>query len=227
MPSVVHVVTTANFAGVERYVSEVARETRTAAGGSRSSADTRSTCRWRSATQRCGSLAPQCPGVAVDAPSRQRDLCHAHMTVAEALAVAARPVHRGPVVATRPLRPTVDEAQRRLLAPWIARGLQHEIAVSEFVASQLERRPDAVLLHGVHPRPASGVARTGTAAHLQRLFEPEKDTLTALRALEGVRSGEEGWRLGVVGDGSERAALEAWAESEDIALGRSPAGCGT
>ena len=27
MPSVVHVVTTANFAGVERYVSEVARET--------------------------------------------------------------------------------------------------------------------------------------------------------------------------------------------------------
>ena len=54
--SVVHVVTTANFAGVERYVCDVARETATAAGTSWLSAATRDTCR-----RRCGDAALLAP----------------------------------------------------------------------------------------------------------------------------------------------------------------------
>ena len=77
------------------------------------------------------------------------------MTVAEAVAVAARPVHRAPVVATRHFAAHRGTRRSgRLLAPWIARGLQHEIAVSEFVASRVgatagrgdpERRPTLAL----------------------------------------------------------------------------------
>ena len=43
---------------------------------------------------------------------------------------------------------------------------------------------------------------------LQRL-EPEKDTMTALRAWKASRLAEEGWSLRIVGAGAERAALEA------------------
>jgi len=218
MPSVVHVVTTANFAGVERYVSEVARET--------------SYRGWRVAVVgghpkhmplALGGAALWLPGASAAQALRslrrlgRRDLCHAHMTVAEAVAVAARPVHRGPVVATRHFAAHRGTRRTgRLLAPWIARGLQHEIAVSEFVASQLERRPDAVLLNGVPLSPCLWSSSNRNVLVLQRL-EPEKDTLTALRAWKASGLGEEGWRLRVAGEGSERAALEAWAESEGIA----------
>ena len=50
---------------------------------------------------------------------------------------------------------------------------------------------------------------------LQRL-EPEKDTLTALRAWNASRLVEEGWAMRVVGDGSERVTLEAWVTSERV-----------
>jgi glycosyltransferase involved in cell wall biosynthesis len=50
---------------------------------------------------------------------------------------------------------------------------------------------------------------------LQRL-EPEKDTITALRAWNASRLVEEGWDMRVVGEGSERVALEEWVRSEGI-----------
>ena len=168
MPSVVHVVATANFAGVERYVCDVARET---AGRG-----------WDVAV--VGGHPEQMPvelgGTAVWLPGAtalqalrslhrvgRRDLCHAHMTVAEAVAVAARPLHRAPVVATRHFAAQRGASRGgRLLAPWIARGLQREIAVSEFVASRVGAttgRGDPRTAS--HPRRASGVARAGTCSY--------------------------------------------------------------
>jgi glycosyltransferase involved in cell wall biosynthesis len=217
MPSVVHLVTTANFAGVERYVSDVARET---AGRG-----------WEVAVVgghpgqmpvELGGAAAWLPGADAFQALRslhrvgRRDVCHAHMTVAEAVAVTTRRLHRAPVVATRHFAARRGASRGgRLLSPWIARGLACEIAVSEYVASRMERQPDAVILNGVSPSPCLWRSSSRTVLVLQRL-EPEKDTITALRAWKASRLVEEGWVMRVVGDGSERVALEAWAESEDV-----------
>ena len=48
---------------------------------------------------------------------------------------------------------------------------------------------------------------------LQRL-EPEKDTLTALRAWKASGLVEEGWSLRITGTGAERASLEAYAAAK-------------
>jgi glycosyltransferase involved in cell wall biosynthesis len=211
MPSVVHVVTTAKFAGVERYVSDVARET--ARRG------------WEVAV--VGGHPERMPGAlgggvewwpGAKAPLAlrslrgvgRRDVCHAHMTVAEAVALAARALHRAPVVSTRHFAaPRGSTRTGRLLAPWIGRGLACEIAVSEFVASRLERTPDAVILNGVPPSPSLWRSESRVVLVLQRL-SPEKDTLTALRAWQESVLAEEGWTMRIVGDGPERPALESW-----------------
>jgi glycosyltransferase involved in cell wall biosynthesis len=87
--------------------------------------------------------------------------------------------------------------------------------VSEYVASGIERRPDAVILNGVPPSPRLWRSSSRTVLVLQRL-EPEKDTIVALRAWKASRLFEEGWVMRVVGDGSERAALEGWVASEGV-----------
>jgi glycosyltransferase involved in cell wall biosynthesis len=217
MPSVVHVVATANFAGVERYVSDVARETAgrgwdvAVVGGHPEQMPVK-----------LGSTTAWLPGATALQALRslhrvgRRDVCHAHMTLAEAVAVAARPLHRAPVVATRHFAARRGASRGgRLLSPWIARGLARQIAVSEYVASRVERRPDAVILNGVPPSPCLWRSSGRTVLVLQRL-EPEKDTITALRAWKASRLVEEGWVMRVVGDGSERVALDAWVTSEGV-----------
>src|SRR3954447_12170278 len=98
MPHVLHLVTTRSFAGVERYVAGVAVETArrgwevTVVGGDETS--------MRAAL---GPAAGWLPGGGVAeavrsvAHARRGDVCHAHMTLAEAVAVATRPLHRAPV----------------------------------------------------------------------------------------------------------------------------------
>jgi len=217
MPRVVHVITTANFAGAERYVSDVARETATrgwestVVGGApeRMQAALGRTVRW---------LPGAGPAQSLHSISRigPQDVCHAHMTVAEAIAVAARPWHRAPVVSTRHFaRHRGASLPGRLLAPWIASRLASEIAVSDFVARQLERPPAAVITNGVPPSPVLWQRSNRVVLVLQRL-EREKDTFTALRAWHETRLVDEGWSLRIVGEGSERSILEAWAAAQDI-----------
>ena len=218
MPSVVHVVTTRYFAGVERYVSETARETASrgwevaVVGGdpARMSAAVGDAVRWlpgATAAEALASLARLGP----------RDVCHAHLTIAEAVAVAGRPLHRAPVVSTRHMAaPRGSSHAGRLLAPWIGRNLARQIAVSDFVAQRVERRPDAVVPNGVAPSPSLWNASSRVVLVLQRL-EPEKHTLTALRAWRSSGLASDGWQLRVVGDGAERGSLEAWVRSERVA----------
>jgi glycosyltransferase involved in cell wall biosynthesis len=217
VPSVVHLVVTATFAGVERYVADTARETRArgwdtaVVGGDpvRMRRALGGDVRWR-------------PGATAAAALRSLaglgrcDVCHAHMTVAEAVALAARPLHRGAVVSTRHFaRPRGSTRPGHLLAPWIGARLSRQIAVSEFVARRLERPPDAVVRNGVPPSPLLWSTENRVLLVLQRL-EPEKKTETALRAWQASGLAAHGWSLRVVGDGRQRRALQAWTATEAL-----------
>ena len=217
MPRVVHIVTTANFAGVERYVCDVATETArrgwdvAVVGGhpERMTAALGGGARWEPGATGVGSA---CAVLRIG----RRDICHAHMTAAEAVAVATRLVHRASVVSTRHFAaPRGASRVGRIAAPWIAAGLAREIAVSEFVARNLERQPSAVLHSGVRPSACLWRSTNRVVLVLQRL-EAEKETLTALRAWQLSRLGEEGWTMRVVGDGSQRRLLEAWVAREGV-----------
>jgi glycosyltransferase involved in cell wall biosynthesis len=217
VPSVVHVIVTRNFAGAERYVCNVAGET--AAHG------------WK--TMVVGGDPEHMPAAisagvhwlpgatplnALRSLARlgRQDICHAHMTLAEGVAVSARPLHRAPVISTRHFAARRGSSPAgRLLAPWIARRLARQVAVSEFVAQHLERSPDAVIKNGVPSTPCLWRSESRVVLMLQRL-EPEKDTLTGLRAWQASRLAEDGWSLRVVGTGSQRAGLEEWARSEHV-----------
>jgi glycosyltransferase involved in cell wall biosynthesis len=218
MPSVVHIVATGRFAGVERYVCDVATET--------------SGRNWDVAV--IGGEARQMPSLLGDgvrwepgatAPEALRairkvgraDIYHAHMTKAEALAVATRRRHKAHIVSTRHFAARRGASHvGHIVSPWIAAGLAREIAISEFVAEHLERPPDAVIVSGVPKSPCLWRTTNKVALVLQRL-EPEKDTITALRAWQASRLVDEGWSLRLVGEGSERGQLERWVATEGSA----------
>jgi glycosyltransferase involved in cell wall biosynthesis len=211
MPSVVHVVVTRNAAGVERYVCA-------AAGGLVERG-------WEVSV--IGGDPDLMPGLLADGVRwlpggtplealrslrrvGRQDVCHAHMTAAEAVATLGIPLHRAPIVSTRHFAARRGSSfLGRALAPLIAAGLSRELAISEFVASRLGRKPDAVLLNGVPTTPDRWDPSSRGVLVLQRL-DAEKDTLTALRAWEASRLWEEGWSLRVAGEGRQRPALERW-----------------
>lgn len=214
MPRVVHIVTTANFAGVERYVCDVARETArrgwevAVVGGHRErmSAALGDSVRWlpgASTLSAIGSTLRVGGG----------DVCHAHMTIAETVAVATR---RNPIVSTRHFAaPRGATRAGRTIAPWVASHITRELAMSEFVARNLERPPDAVVAGGVPPSPCLWRNTNRVVLVLQRL-EREKETLTALQAWKRSGLADDGWSMRVAGEGSERRFLETWAEREGL-----------
>jgi glycosyltransferase involved in cell wall biosynthesis len=217
MPRVVHIVTTAQFAGVERYVCEVAAAT--------------AACGWEVAV--VGGDSERMPAAVGDGVRWEpggsaleslrsvlrlgrTDITHAHMTVAEAIAVATRPVHRAVIVSTRHFAARRGKSRAgRVAAPWIAKHVTREIAASEFVARHLERPPAEVVLSGVSESACLWRAANRIVLVLQRL-EPEKDTLTALVAWQASRLLAVGWSMRIVGDGSQRRELERRVESESI-----------
>ena len=217
MPRVLHIVVTNAFAGVERYVSEVASETakrgwEVAVVGGKAEAMSLALdgqVRWEPGGTLLDSLR------AVSRLGRW-DICHVQMTAAEAVAVATRRFHRAPIVTTRQFAaPRGSSVAGRIGAPWIASGIAREIAVSEFIARSLERPPAAVILSGVSQPPCLWRDTNRNVLVLQRL-DPEKDTQTALAAWHASRLADDGWSVRIVGDGSERRMLEGWAASQGI-----------
>ena len=217
MPRVVHIVATSRFAGVERYVCNVAAATAergwevAVVGGDPQRMPTAvgTAVRWE-------------PGATAVESLRsvlrlgRADVSHAHMTVAEAIAVLTRPVHGAPIVSTRHFAARRGTSRAgRVAAPWIAKRVTREIAIGEFVAEHLERPPSAVVVDGVPESACLWKAESLIVLVLQRL-EAEKDTLTALRAWKGSRLASEGWAMRVVGDGSQRHDLERYVASEAI-----------
>jgi glycosyltransferase involved in cell wall biosynthesis len=217
LPSVVHLVITDKFAGVERYVASTARELArrgwevAVVGGEGDSMA-------RIAGDDVQWVSGAAPFAAAKSVARlgRRDVCHAHMTLAELVAVTTRPFHRARLVSTRHFASRRGSSTvARVLAPLIARCLSREIAVSDFVSERMERRPEAVIVSGVSPTELRWSRANRIVLVLQRL-EPEKDTLTALRSWHASNLAEEGWSLRVVGDGSERASLERWVEEHRV-----------
>lgn len=217
MPRVAHVVVTNGFAGAERYVCSVANET--AARGWAATVVGGEPARMREALDRDIRWLPGAsPAESLLSLLRagRQDVCHAHMTYAESVALTARVTHRAPVVSTRHFAARRGMSRiGRLLAPWIASGLTREIAISQFVARNTERAPDAVIENGVPLSPLLWSVDSRVVLVMHRL-EREKDTLTALRAWQDCGLANEGWTLRVVGDGSERQALAGWARAHSV-----------
>ena len=146
----------------------------------------------------------------------RRDVCHAHMTLSEAVAAIARPLHRAPIVSTRHFAARRgSRSGARMLAPLLHRSVTREIAVSQFVAGAIERPPHAVVVSGVPASPVLWVPSNRSVLVLQRL-EPEKDTPTALRAWQASGLSSDGWSLRIVGYGSCRSELEQWVTDQGI-----------
>jgi glycosyltransferase involved in cell wall biosynthesis len=208
---------TEQFAGVERYVCDVATETArrgwdvAVVGGDpqHMPAVLGDRVRWEPGATPLKSLR------SVMRLGRS-DIYHAHMTAAEAVCVATRRLHGGRIVSTRHFAARRGASRvGHIVAPWIAAGLTRQIAISSFVASRLELPPDAVILSGVPNSPCLWRATNSVVLLLQRL-EPEKDTITALSAWKESRLADEGWSLRVVGEGSQRGLLERWVAREGV-----------
>lgn len=207
---ITHVVRSDSFAGVERYITDVAAEL--AGRGHEVSVIGGDPDLVR------GSLPPQVRHraaattrevVAALIAGGRQDVVHAHMSAAELAAVVTRPLHGAPVVATRHFAGRRGHSPvSRAVTRGVARGLSLEIATSDFVADK--SGPGSVVLHhGVASQP-EGSHRDRTVLVMQR-FEPEKDTDIALRAFATSGLQEDGWRLQLAGRGSLLEAMRVLA----------------
>jgi glycosyltransferase involved in cell wall biosynthesis/GT2 family glycosyltransferase len=207
-PAVAHVVVTDAFAGVERSVVDVAAEQHRRG--------------WR-VTVIGGDAAEMRrqlpPGVAHLAGTRlssaarslrrvgEVDVIHAHMTSAELVSALATRRAGARLVSTRHFAARRGSSPAaRVLGRWLARKIDDEIAISDFVAEHVGV-PTQVVRNGV----AGGAAprrRDKTIVMLQRL-EPEKQTALGIEAWHLSGLGNDGWRLVIYGIGSEHASLSA------------------
>jgi glycosyltransferase involved in cell wall biosynthesis/GT2 family glycosyltransferase len=204
---IVHVVTTDAFAGVERYICQVANGLRArghdvdVVGGApeRMRAELDPAVNHRPA----GSLLA---GTRALASLRHDDLVHVHMTAAEACAFLARPVNRAPVVATRHFAAERGStALNRVLARFTSRPIAAEIAISEFVAASVQGKT-TLIPNGVPDRPPASL-EGHRVVMLQRLDE-EKAPDVGIRAWAASGLGDRGWELVVAGSGVLRPGLE-------------------
>ncbi|MBC9958209.1 glycosyltransferase family 4 protein [Yimella sp. cx-51] len=150
----------------------------------------------------------------VDQRGSSHDIVHAHMTAAELAVAAVRP--KTPVVTTRHFaQPRGSSAVRRRVFALAARGFAAQIAVSEYVAEQIEG-PSTVVRSGVprHDAPSPST-RERIALVVQRLA-PEKYTDVALTAFARSALAADGWQLHIAGDGIMRSALESMADQLGI-----------
>lgn len=222
---IAHVVCTDAFAGVERYIADVARAQAASGaavvviGGAPAAmapALAGSGVSWRPGA---GPLAAarSLARVATGRWGLRPDVVHAHLTAAEAVAVALRPVHRAPVVATLHLAlPRGGHRPRARAYAVLARAIDAEVAISTRVAEASGGAP-VVVRSGVpvpDTAPLDAAERPPVVLVAQRL-EAEKgvDVVADAWAASGLAA--DGWRLDVVGDGSRRA----WLEDRIAALG--------
>ncbi len=214
---VVHVVCTDAFAGVERYVTTLARtqdarglqvQVLGGAAGRMPAELAGSGVRW----------APAPTPLRAAAALRGLDtrVVHAHMTAAELAAVA---VGRAPVVATRHFADRRGSSGvGRLVGRYVTPRLAAQVAISRFVADRVEG-PSTVVHPGVPSAPppvAIPAPRRPVVLMAQRL-EAEKRTDLGLRMWAGSGLAAEGWELHVAGTGALLPELEALAAELGVA----------
>ncbi len=222
--TVVHVVCSNAFAGVEGHVAQLAAAQ--AAAGHTVRVVGGDPVRMREVLD--PAAVDHRPGSSVATATREAvrllragrvSVLHAHMTDAETAAVLARAATRVrvPIVATRHF------AARRgstLLRRWwthrLGRRIDAQIAISHAVAAEIEGS-STVVHPGVPVRPdsAPAEARDRVVLVVQRL-EAEKRTDLAVDAFARSGLADRGWRLVVAGGGSLAATLTA--QSDDLGL---------
>ena len=217
---VVHVVCSTGFAGVERYLVNVASGLADAGddviviGGAADrmpQALAGSGARWLPGDSMRGALASL---RSVESP----DIVHTHMSQGDLVGwLARRPGRRRALqVSTRHFagprggRPVVRTMLKRLEP-----ALAAQIAISRYVAQYVEAPVDVVYT-GVPDAAESTASRAPYVFAAQRL-EPEKCTSDIVEAWAASRGPAAGWTLRIAGDGSERAALEALARERGVA----------
>jgi glycosyltransferase involved in cell wall biosynthesis len=217
--SILHVVATENFAGVERYITYVA-PLQAAAGwdvtvvGGEPGA----------MVDALGPTVRHLPGDNFAAVARQLakvgrrcEIMHTHMTAAEFAAVSTWPLHRANVVTTRHFAgPRGSTRPARLVGHVVRRVFAAQISISQFVADSI-REPSVLIPSGV---PNAAPARDGAKRVLvaQRL-EAEKDTQLALEAWAKSNLAADGWTIAFAGRGSQESALRS--RTRDLGLGES------
>jgi glycosyltransferase involved in cell wall biosynthesis/GT2 family glycosyltransferase len=212
---VAHVVVTGAFAGVERYVCEVAREQ--AARGARVTVIGGDPARMAAELDGVAHrAAPDLPRAVRELISLGRqDVVHVHMTAAELAAVLTAPRNGAPVVATRHFAGVRGSRRAsRLLGRAISRRLARQIAISHFVAASTGE-PATVIPNGVRTQERDAAPRQRIVLCMQRL-EPEKSTDVALRAWAASGLAAQDWELHVAGSGSLRDQLHELADDLGI-----------
>ena len=202
---VVHCIRSDSFAGVERYVVNVAPELARRGWDVRVIGGEPDRMRKELGTIRHTPAATTRAVAAELLHCTSDTLVHAHMTAAEAAAVAARTLRRFPLLATRHFAaPRGSTIIGRLGARLIRGAIDRQIATSRFVAEGISE-PSTVVLNGVPvnddpPRPERMVLMA------QRL-EREKCADVAIRAWAESTLRNHGWRLTLAGSGRQAAEL--------------------
>lgn len=204
--TVVHVVVTEGFAGVERYVCQVAGELDRR--GHRVHTIGGDPVRMRSelpdavSNRSAGHLVTAAAALAT---CRDADLVHLHMTAAEGAAWLSRPLQRAPFVATRHFAAGRGSTMvARGLARLTSRTIRRDIAISQFVADSIAS-PSVVIPNGVPERPQAALEAC-TVVMLQRL-DAEKAPDVGIRAFALSGLAASGWQLEVAGQGRLRPSL--------------------
>jgi glycosyltransferase involved in cell wall biosynthesis len=206
---IVHVVLSATFAGVERYVVTVAGELVARGHAVTVIGDDRLL-----GAPFAGSQVSFVGASAIPAAARAlrhvpaADVVHAHMTAAELAAVIGIGRRHTPIVATRHFAARRGASTvGRILAPRIERQLARQISISEFVARSIGEA-STVIRNAVPDHPA--VDPVGQVVLVTQRFDTEKRTHDALSAWRCSRLWEDGWELWLAGDGRDRVSLETY-----------------
>ena len=205
---IAHIVVTDNFAGVERYICQVANGL--AARGHQIDVIGGTPGRMRAELDRTIGFRPArtlASGTRALVATRGVDIIHVHMTTAEASAYIAHAIDDAPIVATRHFAADRGSSPvRRALARITARSIAVDIAISEFVARTVAGA--TTLIHnGVADRPQAPLAAR-VVVMLQRL-DDEKAPDVGIRAWVGSGLAELGWRLMVAGSGVLQQEMES------------------
>ena len=220
---IVHLVCSGAFAGVERYVAYTAPALQelghrvTVVGGDPPS------MRRVLAGSGVKFLAADSPMKAVrtlvapEVRGSRPDLVHAHMTEAEVVAVATRPFHRAPVVATLHFaHPRGRTPVRQAIWSPLPRFLAGQFAISQAVATASGQWCTVVPSGVPVPTPVPSQRRRPVVLAAQR-FEPEKDTRSAIEIWARSGLADLGWELHLAGAGSQERELAELATSSRVA----------
>jgi len=142
------------------------------------------------------------------------DVVNTHMTAADVgtvLALAGRRT-KPAVVATRHFAKPRGRIGPVPIASLVRHGVDAQIAISEAVAAAIDGT-STVVHPGIEPRPPHDEAARERIVLMGQRLEPEKHTDIGIRVFAASGLADDGWRLDVAGDGSERAVLEALTRS--------------